>query len=62
MVSKLLLADTNLLTTPGIKPFIASRASVVSLSKKLYPYCSVQVGFRNRFKRYFKIKLKLNSI
>jgi len=34
MVSKLLLADTNLLTTPRIKPFIASRASVVSLSKK----------------------------
>ena len=32
-----------------------SEALVVSLSKKLYPYCSVLVGSRNGFKREFKI-------
>jgi len=28
-----------------------SKVPVVSLSKKLYPYCLVLVGFRNRFER-----------
>ena len=31
---------------------------VVSLSKKLYPYCLVLVGSRNGFKHDFRIKLK----
>ena len=35
-----------------------SKALVVSLSKKLYPYFLVLVGFRNAFKRDFTIKLK----
>jgi len=30
----------------------------VSLSKKLYPYCLVLVGSRNRFKHDFTIELK----
>ena len=36
----------------------SSKAPVVSLSKKLYPYCLVLVGSRNRFERGFTIKLK----
>ena len=32
-----------------------SKAPVVSLSKKLYPYCLVLVGSRNRFERDFTI-------
>ena len=35
-----------------------SKAPVVSLSKKLYPYCLVLVGSRNGFKREFTIELK----
>ena len=35
-----------------------SKAHVVSLSKKLYPYCLVLVGSRNGFEREFTIKLK----
>ena len=34
------------------------KASVVSLSKKLYPYCLVLVGSRNGFERDVKIELK----
>jgi len=33
------------------------KAPVVSLSKKLYPYCLVLVGSRNRFKRDFTFEL-----
>ena len=35
-----------------------SKAHVVSLSKKLYSYCLVLVGSRNRFERDFTIKQK----
>jgi len=35
-----------------------SNAPVVSLSKKLYPYCLVLVDSRNRFELEFTIKLK----
>ena len=35
-----------------------SKAPIVFLSKKLYPYCSVLVGSRNEFERDFTIKLK----
>ena len=34
------------------------KASVVSLSKKLYPYCLVLVGSRNGIERDVKIELK----
>ena len=34
------------------------KAPVVSLSKKLYPYCFVLVGTRNGFERDFTIDLK----
>ena len=33
------------------------KGPVVSLSKKLYPYCVVLVGSRNRFERDFTIEL-----
>ena len=36
----------------------SSKAPVVSLSKKLYPYCLVLVGSRNGFERDFTIELK----
>jgi len=35
-----------------------SKAPVVSLSKKLYPYCLVLVASRNGFQREFTIELK----
>ena len=35
------------------------KAPVVSLSKKLYPYCLVLGGSRNGFERDFTIELKL---
>jgi len=35
-----------------------SKALVVYLSKKLYPYCLVLVGSRNGFERVFAIELK----
>jgi len=35
-----------------------SKAPVVSLSKKLYPYCLVLVGSRNGFEREFTTELK----
>jgi len=35
-----------------------SKAPVVSLSKKLYPYCLVLVGSRNRVELDFTIELK----
>ena len=35
-----------------------SKAPIVYLSKKLYPYCLVLVGARNRFERDFTIELK----
>ena len=35
-----------------------SKAPVVSLSKKLYHYCLVLVGFRNWFEHDFTIELK----
>ena len=35
-----------------------SKASAVSLIKKLYPYCLVLVDSRNGFERDFKIELK----
>jgi len=34
------------------------KGPVVSLSKKLYPYCLVLVGSRNEFERDFTIELK----
>ena len=34
------------------------KATVVSLSKKRYPYCLVLVGFRNGFERNFTTELK----
>jgi len=34
-----------------------SKAPVVSLSKKLYPYCLVLVGYRNGFERDITIEL-----
>ena len=34
------------------------KATVVSLSKKLYPYCLVLVGSRNGLARDFTIELK----
>ena len=34
------------------------KGPVVSLRKKLYPYCLVLVGFRNRFEREFSNELK----
>jgi len=34
-----------------------SKAPVVSLSKKLYPYCLVLVGSKNGFERDFTIEL-----
>ena len=36
----------------------SSKAPVVSLSKKLYPYCLVLVGSRTGFERDFTIELK----
>ena len=38
---------------------VPSKAPVVSLSKKLYPYCLVMVGSRIGFERDFTIKLNL---
>ena len=35
-----------------------SKAPIVSLSKKLFPYCLVLVGYRNGFERDFTIELK----
>ena len=35
-----------------------SESPVVSLSKKLYPYCLVLVGSKNGFERDFTIELK----
>ena len=35
-----------------------SKAPVVSLSKKLYPYCLVLIGSRNGFEPDFTIELK----
>ena len=35
-----------------------NKGPVVSLSKKLYPYCLVLVGLRNGFERDFTIKVK----
>ena len=35
------------------------KGPVVSLSKKLYPYCLVLVGSRNGFERDFTIKVKI---
>jgi len=35
-----------------------SKAPVVSLSKKIYPYCLVLVGSRNGFERDITIELK----
>ena len=35
-----------------------SKAPIVSLSKKLYPYCLVLVGYRNGFERDITIKLE----
>jgi len=37
---------------------VPSNAPVVSLSKKLYPYCLILVGSRNGFERDFTIELK----
>ena len=37
---------------------VPSKAPVVSLCKKLYPYCLVLVGSRNGFERDFTIELK----
>jgi len=34
------------------------KGPVVSLRKKLYPYCLVLVGFRNRFESDITIELK----
>ena len=36
---------------------VGSKAPVVSLSKKLNPYCLVLVGYRNGFERDFTIEL-----
>ena len=38
--------------------WVASKALIVSLSKKLYPYCLVLVGSRNGLERDITIKLK----
>ena len=37
---------------------VPSKAPIVSLSKKLNPYCLELVGSRHRFKRDFTIQLK----
>jgi len=37
---------------------VSSKAPVVSLSTKLYPYCLVLVGHRNGFEPIFTIELK----
>jgi len=37
---------------------VGSKAPVVSLSKKLNPYCLVLVGSRNGFERDFTIELE----
>ena len=47
------LAMTSIYLQPYQRPLI------VSLSKKLYPYCLVLVGSRSELKQDFTIKLKL---
>ena len=44
--------------TRNVESWVRAPSKVVSLSKKLYPYCLVLVGSRNGFERDFTIELK----
>ena len=63
--------NTSIYTRGGVAQWVANltrnveavgsspiKAPVVSLSKKLYPYCLVLVGSRSGIERDFTIKLK----